>query len=104
MCSHLAMVEDIPDREAVVCRASERPGASPRASRVRALAIPSRTRPRAVRLGAVASSVPRTEPPHRSSIGAMTNDSPVTVYGEDGPLGTIQRGEAGMDAEGRVLI
>jgi len=34
----------------------------------------------------------------------MTDDSAVTVYGEDGPLGTIQLGEAGMDAEGRVLI
>jgi len=34
----------------------------------------------------------------------MTANSPVTVYGEDGPLGTIETGEAGTDAEGRVLI
>jgi len=34
----------------------------------------------------------------------MTANSPVTVYGEDGPLGTIEPGAAGVDAEGRVLI
>src|SRR5437764_11441819 len=34
----------------------------------------------------------------------MTADSRLTVYGEDGPLGTIEAGDAGLDAEGRVLV